>query len=180
MSQTTNNGRPRKWPSALMRGINNMHIYSSFKEALIKTLVFIASWVISVFCYFGGVSSSGDPSGSGAGNTGKDFSTLLGGAVVLFSISFLLEVIDRLSEDDPFPKRILSSLVVFSSAICLTLGLLKIFVSQINLDSNQLIIICSIPVIVYVCDSVTHWLIPDKRGLNGGKRMDQSLRSITF
>lgn len=180
MPQKNNKGRPRKRSKAITRVINNMHIYSSFKEALIKTLVFIASWVISVFCYYGGVSGPGASGASSSGNTGNDFSTLLGGAVVLFSISFLLEVIDRLSEDDPIPKRVLSALVVFSSALCLTLGLLKIFVDQINLDSNLLIIICSIPVIVYVGDSVTHWIVPDKRGLNGGKGMDHSLRSITF
>lgn len=151
MSSEAPGGQKVKWWIPIARFINAMHIYSSYKESLVKTLVFIASWAISVFCYYQDSESS----------VNTEVSTMLGGAVVLFSISILLEVIDRMGNDDPVPRRLLTGVTVISSAVCMCFGAVEIFSSTVSMDANPLIIICSVPVIIYVLDAITHMLIPD-------------------
>lgn len=164
----------KKAAIAVAKYTNSMHIYPSFKEALVKTIVFIASWVISVFCYYGLVGSSSPQNAQGPAIRGT---TMLGGAVVLFSISFLLEVFDRTNDSDPPPRRITASAALLSSIVCLVLGLLTIFVENINLNPNLLIIICTLPVIVYMLDAITQLLIPP---VNLNQCPEAGLRLIKF
>lgn len=131
-------------------------------------LAFLISWIISIFCYYNSV---------GVEDSDPNSVVLFGGSVVLFCISILLEVFDRIETSAPFFKRLLTALIVFSTIGCMSLGLGIIFVDKININPNLLITLCVIPVCLYTFDAITYFLIRPPANSND-RGAENTLRDI--
>ena len=152
----------------LQGAISTIHLYPTAQETLIKMLAFLISWIISILCYYNSISIVSPDSNA---------AVLFGGSVVLFCISILLEVFDRIDISGSFSRSLLTALIVISTIGCLALGLVMIFVKEVNINSNYLIALCVIPVCLYAFDAITYFLVRPPTNRNGSSQ-ENTLRSI--
>jgi len=139
----------RSFLCTLHDAVASVHLYPTVQETLIKLLAFLISWIISILCYYNSVGGSGDGS-----------AVLFGGSVVLFCISILLEVFDRIDMRAAASRRLLTVSILVWTIGCLALGLVIIFVKAANVSSNLLVTMCVIPVCMYAFDAITYFFIP--------------------
>lgn len=153
---------------ALQNAISEVHLYPTAQETLIKMMAFLISWIISILCYYNSIGIS-NPESNGL--------VLFGGSVVLYCISILLEVFDRIDTTAPFSRVLQTTLIIFSTVGCLSLGLVMIFVREVNIVPNTLITLCVIPVCLYAFDTITYFLIrpPTKGDYNN---QENTLRGV--
>lgn len=131
-------------------------------------LAFLISWIISILCYYNSI---------GIASPDSNATVLFGGSVVLFCISILLEVFDRIDISAPFSQIQLTALIIFSTIGCLALGLVMIFVKGVNFDPNWLITLCVIPVCLYAFDAITYFLVRPPTNSNN-RSQENALKDI--
>lgn len=131
-------------------------------------LAFLISWIISILCYYNSI---------GIDSSDSNAAVLFGGSVVLFCISILLEVFDRIDTSASFSQTLLTTLIVFSTIGCLALGLVMIFVEEVNINPNYLITLCVVPVCLYAFDAITYFLVRPPTNRND-RSQENTLRNV--
>lgn len=134
---------------------SRMHIYNSFHESLVKTLLFLIAFLVSVLPLF-----LGEP--MHLQNT-SDYATVdsyitEGGALIVYGISLIAEVCMLLDPKDFLFKKLLTGSILVIGTVMTALGFVLIFLPQLYLSRQIITVIGSCPIVIYVFDTIIFYL----------------------
>lgn len=176
--------------------IHRMHIYSSFSESLIKTLLFLIAFLVSILPLFLGdvatsysndaaktiqpevISESESPTSpsqedifvtNNTNTSQADARIAIGGALIVYGISLIAEICMLLNPNDYLSKKLLTGSILLLGVIMAVFGFAKIFTPQMHVSSVTIMVFGWLSVLIYVFDTIAFYLAkpPNKASSNG-------------
>lgn len=134
---------------------SHMHIYNSFHESLIKTLLFLVAFLVSVLPLFHGKTTHIQTS---ANSTDVNSYIAEGGALIVYGISLIAEVCMLLDPKDFLSKKLLTGAVLFIGAVMTSFGFVLIFLPQLFVPPRLITAIGALSVVIYFLDTTIFYL----------------------
>ena len=145
--------------------ISRMHIYDTFYESLIKTLLFLVAFLVSVLPLFI-TDLETIPNSANLSEVSTNISTIdetdsyiaAGGALIVYGISLIAEVCMLLNPCDYLSKKLLTGSVLLIGAVMTAFGFVQIFTPKLSVSPLLITVIGSISVLIYIVDTITFYL----------------------
>jgi len=180
----------------IIRIISDMHIYDTFQETLIKTLLFLIAFLVSVLPLFFGYNEVTElhvsediaqvneptvddesaeapfPEYSADSNSVPNSYIATGGALIVYGISLIAEICMLLKPEDFFPKKVIKGAILTIGIAMLAFGFIHIFVPKLTVSPQTIRNFGFISIAIYIWDTITFYFI---RPLNKYSRRGQKL-----
>lgn len=165
--------------------IHRMHIYKSFGETLIKTLLFLIAFLVSILPLFledFEISGSNGDFGStqskivstsefsetqpqeivsistNAGTSQADSNIAIGGALIVYGISLIAEICMLLDPNDYLSKKLLTGSILLIGVIMTVFGFAQIFTPQLSASPIVITVFGCFSILIYVFDTIAFYL----------------------
>ncbi len=125
--------------------LNEIHLYTNKVESLVKSVIWAISWI-------GGIMTIYDIQDKRA----------LGSAYFIFSLSLLMEFVDKIKEKKRILSRIIHTLFCAMMVIILLISMMSLLgVSEFEYQYEAMFIISVIIMVLILLDSVIVWVSPE-------------------
>lgn len=165
--------------------IHRMHIYKTFNESLIKTLLFLIAFLVSIlplflgdFVALGSNANSGmiqsnmvgaaefpenQPQenmliGTNTDTPQADANTAIGGALIVYGISLIAEICMLLDPNDYLSKKLLTGSILLIGVIMTVFGFAQIFTPQLSASPVVITVFGCFSILIYVFDTIAFYL----------------------